>query len=236
MACEGRSAHAAAPQTAVKLSMKLSTLQRLLGRIYDLPQTHDVSEFVVTDRERLPEPARSGEADELVLVSQQDEALCLSLYLDPAVLERLAAADPLERLHAGNLSDYLTVLEGVSHFVCIAWHATHERPVTLLELELQAEIDKYVSSLWLLRRLEPGRFPSELHSILFERFRVSAELAGERAELYERANAYAARFCQRLAETFRRATSAAQAAALAELRRFYRLCGGQKLTYIERVA
>lgn len=216
--------------------MKLRTLQRLLGRIYDLPQAHDVADFLVTDRSRLPGPARADAADEFVLVSQSGDSLRMSLYLDPAVLARLAAADPLERLHGGNLPDYLTVLEGVSHFVCIAWHATHERPVTLLELELQAEIDKYVSSLWLLRRLEPGRFPSELHSILFERFRVSAELAGERAALYERANAYAARFCERLGRTFKRATGAAQAAALAELRRFYRLCGGQKLSYIERTA
>ena len=36
--------------------------------------------------------------------------------------------------------------------------------------------------------------------------------------------------------TLGRATSVAQAAALAELRRFYRLCGGRKLSYIERVA
>jgi len=216
--------------------MMLRGLQDLLAGIYDVPQLADVSEFLLTDRERLPAALQAGATDEVVLVREHEGTLWMSVYLEPSVLERLARANPLERLHGGNLADFWTVLEGVSHFLCLAWHAAHERPVTLLELELQAEVDKYVSSLWLLRRLEPGRFPNELHPILFERFRVSAELAGERAELYERANAYAARFCGRLAQTLKRATSAAHDAALAELRRFYRLCGGRKLAYIERMA
>ena len=33
------------------------------------------------------------------------DELALSLYLDPALLERLARADPLVRLHAGNVAD-----------------------------------------------------------------------------------------------------------------------------------
>ncbi len=42
------------------------------------------------------------------------------------------------------------MLEGVSHFLCVAHHATHDRQVSLLTLELQAEIDKYVGSFLLL--------------------------------------------------------------------------------------
>jgi hypothetical protein len=33
----------------------LQELQKLLGGIYDVPLTHDVSEFLLTDRERLPQ-------------------------------------------------------------------------------------------------------------------------------------------------------------------------------------
>lgn len=216
--------------------MILRALQNLLARIYDVPQTHDVSDFLLTDRSRLPEALRASAADELVLVAQNEGTLWMSLFLEPGVLRRLARTDPLERLNEGNLADFWTVLEGVSHFVCLAWHAAHERPVSLAELELQAEIDKYVASLWLLQRHDPGRFPAELHRILFARFRVDARLAGERAELYERANAYAARFCRRLAATLRRASAAARAASLSELRRFYRLCHGRKFRHIERFA
>lgn len=214
----------------------LRALQNLLARIYDVQQTHDVSEFLLTDRSRLPAAFRDSLSDELVMVSEEADTLWISLYLEPGVLQRLGSDDPFRALHSGNIADYWTALEGVSHFVCVAWHAAHDRSVTLLELELQAEIDKYVSSLWLLRGQAPGRFPAELHPILFQQSHVDAGLAGERVELYERANAYAARFCRRLARTLCRAGAAAHAATVAELRRFYRLHNGRKLRHIERFA
>ncbi len=60
-------------------------------------------------------------------------------------------SSPLVRLNESNVADYWTALEGVSHFHYFAWNAGHDKPVTLLELELQAEIDKYVASYLLLQ-------------------------------------------------------------------------------------
>ena len=214
----------------------LQALQSLLAGIYDVPLTHDVSEFLLTDRSRLPPTVRASDSDEQVLVAEDGGTLWVSVYLEPAVLQRLASADPFEALHGGNIADYWTALEGVSHFVYLAWNASHDRPVTMLELELQAEIDKYVSSLWLLREQNPDRFPVELHHVLFERTRVDSVLAGDRMELYRRASFYAERFCRRLARTLRPAGFNAQAAAIAELRRFYRLGREPKLQHIERLA
>ena len=81
----------------------------------------------------------------------------MALYIDAAVLERLARRDPFDALTHENLADYLTAAEGVSHFVYVAWNTGHDKPVTLLELELQAEVDKYVLGAWLLRAA--GRRP-----------------------------------------------------------------------------
>jgi len=214
----------------------LQALQSLLAGIYDVPLTHDVSDFLLTDRSRLPPAVRANDSDEQVLVAEDDGTLWVSLYLEPAVLQRLASANPFEALHAGNIADYWTALEGVSHFLYLAWNASHDRSVTLLELELQGEIDKYVSSLWLLQEQNPNRFPVELHHVLFERTRVDTVLAGDRMELYRRASFYAERFCRRLARTLRPAGFNAQAAAIAELRRFYRLGRERKLQHIERAA
>jgi hypothetical protein len=214
----------------------LQALQKLLGGIYDVPLTHDVGEFLLTDRSRLPQGLRANGADEQVLVAEDGDTLWVSLYLEPAVLQRLASSDPFQGLHTGNIADYWTALEGVSHFVYLVWNASHDRPVTLLELELQAEIDKYVCSLWLLRAQNPGRFPAELHPLLFERARVDAALAGDRIGLYRRANSYAARFCRRLARTLRPIGSATHAAAIAELRRFYRFSRERKFRHIEQWA
>jgi len=105
-----------------------------------------------------------GPTDEQLVVATQSDAVGVSLYLDPALLERLRHADPILALHQGNVADYWTALEGVSHFVYFAWNAAHDKPVSLLELEMQAEIDKYVASYALLRRQSPQRFPADAAS------------------------------------------------------------------------
>ncbi len=214
--------------------MLLQQLQDLLAGIYDLPTEYRVYDFLFTERERLPSPARESATDEQVLVLEHGDAASVGLFLDPQLLERLASSNPLDTLHGGNLADYWTALEGVSHFLCLAWNAGHDRGVTLLELELQAEIDKYVSSWWLLRAQDPARHPAELHHLLFERARIDPGLAGDRRQLYIAANRYAARFCRRLERQLSAQAARVRLETLAELRRFYRLSRERKVTHIER--
>jgi hypothetical protein len=218
--------------------MILKRLQDLIGDIYDVRIAHDVYDFLVTDRQRLPAMVRTSPADEELLVAQptEDGHLGVSLYVDPAVLERLRQADPIEHLHDGNVADYWTALEGVSHFLYLAWNAGHDKPVSLLELEMQAEVDKYVASYWLLRRQFPDRFPAELLRLLFERTRIDPRLAGGRDDVYREASRYAEKFCRRLAGSLRGAREHTQREVLAELRRFYRLTNARKVAHIERTA
>jgi len=216
----------------------LSRLQALIGGIYDVRIAHDVHDFLVTDRRQLPVAARGGSAEEELLLAQSPDGaeVALSLYLDPALLERLKHADPWRRLDGGNVADCLTALEGVSHFVYLAWHAAHDQPVSLLELELQAEVDKFVASHLLLRRQHPEHFPLELRRVLFEHAHPDPRLAPGRAELYREASRYAARFCERLEQGMARARRpGATAEVLAELRRFYRLTTARKRAHIERL-
>jgi hypothetical protein len=223
--------------------MLLRQLQELIGGIYDVRITHDVYDFLVTDRAQLPAAARGGTAEEELIVAQpleEDAEVALSLYLDPALLERLAREDPLVRLHAGNVADWWTVLEGVSHFLYVAWNAGHDKPVSLLELEMQAEVDKYIASYALLRRQFPEHFPVELRRLLFERTRIDPRV-GERAGLYREASRYAARFCARLEQRLarseaRRTRASVEATVLTELRRFYRLTHARKRELIEEIA
>jgi hypothetical protein len=223
--------------------MLLSSLQELIAGIYDVRIAHDVCDFLVTDRGRLPVGARGGTAEEELIVAQsqgEGDEVAMSLYLDPALLERLARENPLQRLHAGNVADWWTVLEGVSHFLCVAWNAGHDKPVSLLELEMQAEIDKYVASCWLLRRQFPGYFPAELRRLLFERTRIDPR-AGDRAPLYREASRYAGRFCGRLEQRLtcgdaRGRQGRVDQTVLTELRRFYRLTHARKRELIEEIA
>jgi hypothetical protein len=221
----------------------LSQLQELIGGIYDVRVAHDVYDFLVTDRAALPLAARGGSAEEELLVAQSADGgeLALSLYLDPALLARLERADPLEHLHAGNVADCLTALEGVSHFLYLTWNAGHDKPVSVIELEMQAEVDKFIASHLLLRRQSPQHFPLELRHVLFERSRPDPRLDAARAALYREASRYAERFCRRLEEDLgRRRTRAPETASgdevFAELRRFYRLTQARKRAHIERTS
>ena len=222
--------------------MLLSRLQELIGGIYDVRVAYDVYDFLVTDRGRLPRAAHSGVADEELIIAQSVDGseLSLSLYLDPALLERLSCADPLVELHGGNVADWWTALEGVSHFLYLAWNAGHDKPVSLLELEMQAEVDKYIASYLLMRRQYPGHFPAELRRVLFERTRIDPRLAAERRALYGEANRYAARFCRRLEQRLTDAVHGerqhGEREVLAELRRFYRLSNARKRAHIERTS
>jgi hypothetical protein len=214
----------------------LTSLQEALAQIYDLPAAPDVREFLLTDRARLASICTARQCDEQLLLAEDGDTLLMTLYIDAGVLQRLAGRDPMAALTHENLGDWLTVAEGVSHYVYVAWNTGHDKPMTLLELELQAEVDKYVLGAWLLSAQNEGRFPRELHRALFDRTRIDPVAAAGREGLYRLASRYAARFCRRMGALLERRRRGAMREALAELRRFYRLGSTRKLAHIERFA
>ncbi|HTP40095.1 MAG TPA: hypothetical protein VMI92_11040 [Steroidobacteraceae bacterium] len=211
----------------------LRPLQHLLETIYDAPCGHDVRDFLLTERAQLPPARRMLAADEELVLVERRRSSRLGLYIDAAVLRRLAAHDPLRALDGDNIGDFWTALEGVSHFCYLMWNAGHARAVSLLELELQGEVDKYIASFWLLRAQHPGHRPRELHAALFARTLVDPRLPVARQQLYATATRHAAPFCARLEGALLSGRPALRRAAIAALRRFYRLGGARKLRPIE---
>lgn len=216
--------------------MVLTALQSFLTRIYDLACACDVNDYLVTDREaleRLASTAAARTCEEQLLVGSDGEALRLSLYIDGAVLDRLAADSPFACLSERNLADYWTALEGVSHFLYVSWSAERDRAVSQLELETQAEVDKYVVTLFLLSQQAAGRFPARLHQWLFDRTGFDRNLDATELARYRAANGYAARYCRRLEEWFLKRRAPALESFLREIRSFYRLGTTGKLRRIE---
>jgi len=214
----------------------LRELQNRLAGLYDAPAEHDVYDFLVTDAAHaaaLQGAAVAPPTDEQLLVVEEEDGVGISLYLDRAVIERLAERCPLRSLSEENLADYCTALEGVSHFHYLAWSAGRARDVSLLELELQAEVDKYASALQLMLQQREGRFPAELFERLFNRVTFLPHLPTHERTRYEEAHRFAARFCRRLEERFLRRRQARPEALLGELRAFYRLGRHAKLRHAE---
>ena len=203
----------------------LRQMQTLLAQLYDAPVHEDVQDFVLSDRRRLREAVgeQTGPAaDEQVYVVEEEQGVRLGLFIDGAVLDRLARRDPLEALDQDNLPDYCTALEGVSHFHYLVWNLARGRKVSLLELELQAEVDKYATALALMTRQQAGRFPGALHTRLFHAVSFLPQLDEISRQRYQEANRHAARFCRSLEERFLRARRQRPELWLAELRRFFR--------------
>ncbi len=124
----------------------LAELHQQLSSLYRVDGTHDIRDYLVTDPVLagvLSQGAVSTGTDETLLVSEDADGVAMSLYLDAAMLQRLESDSPLHRLHVDHLDDFWKVLEGISHFNCMAWKAMRERSVSLFELELQGEIDKF---------------------------------------------------------------------------------------------
>jgi hypothetical protein len=211
--------------------MLLSGFQTLLRNFYALDLEYEVDDFLTTD-ETLARALDSGgrELDEKLLIAEASGEAEVSLYIEPRLLERLERSDPLNRLDAGNLEDFWTVLEGVSHFTYYAWNAQREKSVTLLEMELQAEVDKYVATTLLLLR-QGHRQPRGLHHWLFELPRLDERLEGAERDRYRSANHYASKYCRKLARAI--AEEPVAEAVKPELRRFYRLSQTSKIEHIE---
>jgi hypothetical protein len=208
----------------------LGSLQGELGRLYDAEVSHDVRDFLVTDRQVLASlaPGDPGRAtDEQLIVVERDSDLDVALYLDPGVLERLVAADPRERISRSNLADFWTVLEGVSHFHYLAWNANLDKPVTLLEMEVQAEVDKYMSTRLLLAAQPRATLGAPLLQRLFDDPSLDPALDAEEADRYQAASSLARRYCAGLESRFPDAGLTPE--LLRELRTFYRLPQSAKI-------
>jgi hypothetical protein len=214
--------------------MVLQGLQSLLKRLYDVDSGYDVSDFLVTDRRALrgviPSNDRRAPEEELLLAQTADGA-GVSLYIDPEVLSRLEQSNPMGALTEGNIADYCTALEGVSHFAYSAWRLGGDAPVSLLELETQAEVDKYAATVFLVADQQGGAYPAHVHPWLFDRVNFDARLEPEQYERYRTAHRCAANFCRRLESRFVGRKGARIEAMVRELRKFYRLGNTAKLRY-----
>jgi hypothetical protein len=211
----------------------LAHLQEELEAVFAVTSEHRVEDFVVSrailDRMGLGAPR----ADEEVLVLQDREELSLAVYLAPHVLAAIEdVPDSVGELLARGLSTFCLALEGVSHFLYLVNRATVPRPVSLLELEVQAEIDKFaLSALHLWRRGARGEVPALLRR-LFDEVSYLPGLEPEAAERYRTANRLARNYCQAL---LRHVEDGRVEGLLGELRRSYRLGGGEKIGHMGRL-
>lgn len=193
------------------LGAELIRVQRQLEAIYELEPTPPIAPFVRVDR---------GEMREQLLVRQSGDEMDVVVLLPRSSARAVLSKDARLELDA-----YLGAIEGVSHFIHLADRARTELPTTLLELELQAEVDKFA----LLAADGAGLSPPELvrlHRRLYENVRFLHAGGTEIGQRYRLANDLAARLWSQL---IRRGPTDAHRDTL---KRFYRASQAEKISMV----
>jgi hypothetical protein len=207
----------------------LDDVQRRIEAVYGLEPQDPVAQFVIAREEAAAYPGGGSRT----LVRQDGEELRVAVVLEESVAERLFEADPRVRLDGSNLGPFATLTEEVSHFVYLMFCAGADRQVTQLELELQGEVDKYLTSLAFLSLQKEGAASPRLREALFRRYHLAEGVTAESAERYHAASRLADRYCAWLERHYVRSGRGAELTR--EARRFYRLGQGEKLERIARM-
>ena len=178
----------------------LRRIQRRIEHYYALESAPDVARFASA--------TEHGER-EVLLVREGARAVEMAL--------RVPTGEP----RAGANDLWLQLLEGVSHFVFVAERVRTGLPTTQLELELQAEVDKFV---FLALDGDSAHRPDvrSLHQRIFEQATFLDPPDTEAGERYRFANQLAARLVARLA-----GRGGGEVREL--LRRFYRAGQAEKI-------
>jgi hypothetical protein len=180
-------------------------VQSGLERMYRLDRVADIGDFVLG--------ASGGEREALLLHEADDGALEMSVRLP--YLEAEAELDTM-----------CQIIEGVSHFVYVVERARVGREATQLELELQAEVDKWVVLAASMRGFDTDG-SATLRARLYERVVYVHDADSEVGERYRVANDVANRFVRRLERDY--VGNSRFVDLRSELRRFFHVGQEEKL-------
>jgi hypothetical protein len=209
----------------------IDLLQSRLEEIYGIRSELRAERFLVS-REEARALGGTGRAPEELLVAEDEEGMEVALYLAPELVERVAALAPdlagvLEQEDA--LNSFCLLAEGVSHFLYLSRALALERRLSLLELEAQAEVDKFALCVLLNWPLEDGGSP--LHARLFDAVEYRPGLSPQERWRYEEANRLSRNYCLGLLRHIR---ARRRDRLLADLRYTYRLGAEAKLQHLSR--
>jgi hypothetical protein len=158
----------------------LVEVQRRIEALYALERGAPVTDFLIPQQDACVLPGSGSRT----LVTQEGDEVSLGVVLEEQVGRQLERSDPRVRLDQDNLGPFCTAAEEVSHFVYLLFCASASRSVTQLELELQGEVDKYLSAAFLLSLQNDGAVSSRLRVLLFRNFRLADHLPEESVERY----------------------------------------------------
>jgi len=213
----------------------LHGIQGLLERTYGMRTGPDAARFVIGDLgfRKFYVEVRSGhpEVGARTLVRETGEGVRAAIYYPDGMIARLEAHPPHRGLGEANVDVFAALVEELDHLLCIAEAVELGRPVSLLELELHANVSK---TLVLARFLAGARArPLDAARRTWLRYHLfhKGEWAGG-TDMERRRYREAARLALRFLDALDRCLPAAR---LSVLRQFHAAAGQGKRELIERL-
>ena len=206
----------------------LVSLQSAFEAIYRI-RAPDIRPFLI-DRaqlDALPFAPQHREADEWVLLRESGEHLDLAVFVADEHVTQLAATQCVQCLYREAFRPFCSAVEAVSHFLLLTERAKRQEPVRLLELEAQAEVDKYLAA-----RLKVGvpDSPELLLRRLFRDVEFAPNLTTVERDRYREAGRLAEAFCRMLTAL------PSEQMIVERVRAFYHRSGGERLDELRALA
>jgi len=164
-------------------------------------------------------------ANEWVLVREEAGAVDLAVFVADDHIDTLEAVGDLKEAALEAFPAFCAATEGVSHFLMLIERVRRSEPVSMLELEAQAEVDKFISA-----RLHHPAHSEVLWRRLFQEAELSEGLSVEEQARYREAGRLAAGYCAALDD------SPNVDQILRTLRGFWRASGAKRLDTMRRLA
>lgn len=220
--------------------MLVMTVQQQFQSIYQLPQDLSIEDYLI-NQETL-EAVKEEQCDLLstahhrgfMLLFTEGDELNVGIYLHNHLIENLRKHNPLQGIHEKNIGDFCIMIEEVSHFLYTTWKARHDIKITRLEIELQAEVDKFVLCSLYCAQHPDSTYRLPLMELLFEDYHFEKNLSEESRQRYHTASRLARHYCHFLDRNYIKDNHLPQ--MIKEIRQFYRFSQTDKISHITRTS
>lgn len=139
-----------------------------------------------------------SEAESQVLVREIDDAMEIAVLLNRKIIEDLEPLNLPTDFDLASFGSLSVAIEELSHFNLLFFQAAADQVLSPLELEVQAEVDKFSVALEWMEQTNTLNMRNQFFDCLFGELKIGSWVNSSDRRTYEEAHEIARRFCRRL--------------------------------------
>jgi hypothetical protein len=133
-----------------------------------------------------------------LIVNQEGENVDLAICLSASLLKKFQEKTYPTDFKIENFADLSVIVEELSHFNLFCENALRNQEVSALELELQAEVDKFGFALECIHAQQEKILEDVVFEVLFDELKLGAWVKEEDRGRYIQAHETARAFCRKI--------------------------------------